>query len=258
MQADDRATWKIDPWAGTIDQVQQAARRCKAQVEAVAPYPEDYDPGDSRTRYNREKDRAWDAAERARRVEITIIEANGFVRSMTEIEDLAGLSPLDHVEGIEVEIGGNGYSSPSAVLRLSKAFGLEVRLAGRDRTWTAGLRHELEEILTPPGRLRPLPGGKGVYFVAAALLFYSLMIGIGVYFRDQTDWSVGPRLAMTIGAPALLVAPLLVLGAKLPNLELLPPGAKPAWERWRKGFVGAFVAVVLGIAGSLLAGAIHA
>lgn len=252
---DDRAVWQIQPWAGTVAQLQQAAERCKQQIEPAAPYPPGYDPAAHEAAYDAEKDHAWQRAEAARRVEITVIEAGGFIRSMSEIGDLAGLSPLDHVRGIDIEIGGNGYIGPSAAINLSKN-GLEVRLAGRDRTWTAGLRHELEEILTPIGKMRPLPFEGGVYFGLATFLFYALLVGVGIFLGEGTSWSPVPVVAASFAIAVLVTAPLFTLGAKLPTVELLAPDTRPAWERWRTGAISGALVVVLGIVASLVAGVI--
>ncbi len=239
-----------------MSQLQQAGERCREKVESVAPFPTNFDPNDHTKPYDPERAEAWRIAERARGVEVTVIEENGYVKNMTDIGDLSGLSPLGNIKGIKISIGGGGYASPSASINLSRERGLDIQLAGPDRTWTAGLRSELEQIVSPEGKLRPVPVETWWYGLFALVLFYALMIGVGIYLRDQTDWAAALRVAIMIAVPLLLVAPLLLLAWKLPNLELLAPGAKPSWERWRKGAFGLAITLLVGVGASLAASAI--
>jgi len=104
---------------------------------------------------------AWLDADRARKVQILIIEDDGFNRSLTAIDDLGDV-PADHLSRvgvIDLEIGGNGFIARSAKISVSRRNGLEMRVCRRNRTWTAGLRHELQDALKPADRLRP-PGFK--------------------------------------------------------------------------------------------------
>jgi len=253
-QADDRAEWRVKPWAGTIEQLKRAAQRCETMVANAVPYPPDYDPDDHK-RFDGEKHRRWMAAEAAHTVKIQVLEENGFSRRLTSIEDLddLGIDQLQRIKGIDVDIGGSGYANPSAGLTTSTELGLSVTLAGPDRTWTAGLRHELEEILAPAGKLRPLPLGEEAYLIIVPLLFFALGIGLSEYLEAHSDWSQGVRSAASYGIAALAALVVAAVGWRLPTLELLTPGGKPAYERWRSRILAALGAVILGIAASLIA-----
>jgi hypothetical protein len=102
-------------------------------------------------------------------VEIGVVEDGGFVRTLTEVDDLADI-PADHLDRlgmIDIQIGGNGYRPTSAAIEVSRRDGLAVRLCGADRMWTAGLRHELQDILSPRERLQP-PGMRSTFLVTNA------------------------------------------------------------------------------------------
>lgn len=253
-QADDRAKWEIRPWAGTIDQLKRAAQQCEARVAAVLPHPADYDPEAGDQPFDAEKFSEWQDAEDARRVVIKIVEADGFSRKLTSIQDLEDLGSdrLDRIDGIDIDIGGGGYTNPSAGITASRDRGLSISLAGPDRTWTAGLRHELESELRPAGKLRPLPVGEDAYFGIAMLVFYLLLIGLGVYLYNQTEWPVAPRWGLAMGIASLAAVIVVTVGVRLPTLELLAPASRPAYERWRSRIAAATGAVILGIAASLV------
>jgi hypothetical protein len=253
-QAEDRAEWRLRPWAGTIEQLKRAAQLCKAKVAEEVSFPPDYDP-DTSKRFDAKKHDQWRSAEEARMVVVKTVEEDGFSRQLTSIADLDDLGPdqLGSVEGIDIDVGGS-YSNPSARITASADRGLTLNLVGPDRSWTAGLLHELKTTLRPVGKLRPLPfSALEAYFSAAAFAFSLLVIGLSVYLDSQTDWSTGAKAAVPLAVGAIAAAILVTIGVKLPTLELLAPGDKPAYERWRSRILAALGAVALGIAGSLLA-----
>lgn len=255
-QADDRVEWRILPWAGTVEQVRRAAQQCEAKVAVAASFPEGYDPEAAGRRFDGKKHEEWRNAERAREVVVRIAERGGYSRKLTSLEDLDELSGdwLNRIADIDIDIGGGGYSSPSAGISVSKDRGLSIRLVGPDRTWTAGLRHELDEMLKPPGKLRPLPLSEGAYVGLAILAFAAIYFGLLFYLDSQTDWSDAAGVGVPLGVAAFAAVTIAVVGIRLPALELLSPGDKPAYERWRRRILGAAGAVVLSIVASFLAG----
>lgn len=253
-QAEDRAEWRIHPWAGTIEQLKRAAQLCEAKIADTAPFPSDYDPEAIET-FDARKHGQWQAARAARDIAIQVVEEDGFSRQLTSTADLDNVGPdqLASVKGIDVDVGPS-YTSPSARITASAERGLTVSLIGPDRGWTAGLRHELSTVLKPAGKLRPLPfSGEEAYFFVAILVFSLLFFGLGAYLDSQTDWSSEARALVPLAVGAIAAVLLVIVGIRLPMLELLATGSKPAYERWRSGIMAALVAVILGIAGSLVA-----
>ena len=222
-QETDTARWDLKVWAGTIDQLMRAAALAVQRVADAAPYPSDYDP--DAASYDAEKDAMWHSAERARRVEIVVIEDGGFNRSLTAIDDLIDI-PDDHLDRVGViglEIGGNGYLPPSVSITVSRRDGLETRVCGRNRTWTAGLRHELQDLLEPSERLRPR-GFTNTEVVSGVALgsVAPLWLGFGLLFKYATESVVGLRVGLSLAIALLLGGSVAFLASRLPTMELLP------------------------------------
>lgn len=255
-QETDTARWDLKVWAGTIDQLMRAAALATQRVADAAPYPPDYNHGDSNQSYNAEKEAMWFSAERARRIEIMVIEDGGFNRSLTAIDDLIDIPDdhLDRVGFIGLEIGGNGYSSPSVSITVSRRDGLETRVCGRNRTWTAGLRHELQDSLKPLERLRP-PGFTNTDFVTGVATgsIAPLWLGFGLLFKYATDSVAALRVGLSLVIALSLGGSVALLASKLPTMELLASGQRSIYQRWRSRIIAAAVALVLGVAGSLIA-----
>jgi hypothetical protein len=259
-QETDRASWQVSPWAGTLETLTRAGDLAARRVADAASFPEGYDPEDTSQAYDRDKDDAWRRAERAREVEITVLEDQGFTRELTAIEDLDGLvdDRLDTIGVVDMEIGGKGYSAPSVEIAVSRRNGLEVRVAGRDRQWTAGLRHELQEVLHPRERLRPrgLPSSEEAIFPVVTAAFSLTLVAMAVIVREVTSWATGVRLAVDLAGAVLVGGFVLLVGLRLPRFELLAPGARPTYQRWKVRIVGGAVALVVGIAATIIGGAI--
>jgi hypothetical protein len=256
-QAHDRAEWRVKPWAGTIQQLRRAAERCREKVASAVPYPVDYEPGNPDQGYDGAKHEQWHAADSARKVSVSVIEHGGFSQQLTDISDLQELEAsdqLDRIEGIEIDVGG---IQPSAKISASDWRGLDVKLTGPNRSWTAGLRHELEDDLKPPGRLRLLPVDSEVFAMAGAVLALLLFIGLNELFYVTTDWVRGARVGAALGLAALMGGAIISMGAGMPSLELLTPGKTPAFQRRRGRLVGAIGVIGLGIVASLLAAAVN-
>jgi hypothetical protein len=248
----DTAEWALSPWAGTIEMVIRGASIAVERIAEAAPFPSGYDKA---TAFNAELDEAQHRAESARVASIEIVEDGGFRRKLNAIDDLAELlaDHLGRVESMSVEIGGYGFNQPRAEVRLSRARGVEVKVVGKSRNWTAGLRHELQDALTPvqrvglPRRLKDVVGSVGIVLSGGLVIgFVTSLVG---------DASVGARVAL--GLAVLLDALVLLIGWKLPSFELLRPGQTPAYQVWKRRIAGAVVALVIGIAASIAATALE-
>lgn len=258
-QPKDTASWDLSPWAGTLDQLIRAAKLCAARVADAAPSPAGYDPEDREKPYDVKEHQAWLAARGAREVEIGVVEDGGFARTLTELDDLADIPPdhLDRLGVIDIKIGGNGFVSPSATIGVSRRNGLEVRICGADRTWTAGLRHEVQDVLKPLERLRP-PGMKAdvPFLVVGGVLAVFVGGGLSLLFSYATDWARGVEFGAAV-APAYAVGGLIAfLVLKLPTMEVLAPGGHPKYQRWKSRILAAAGALVIGILGSIIASAV--
>jgi hypothetical protein len=259
--AQETDTAKLDQkaWAGTIAQLMRAARLAAGRVADAAPYPEDYNPEDPDHRYEAEKHSAWLSADRARKVQIVIVEDGGFNRVLTAIDDLVEI-PADHLDRvgvIAIEVGGNGYLAPSVSISVARRDGLEIRVCGRNRTWTAGLRHELQDSLEPPERLRP-PGFKSTEVIGGVALgaILPLWLAFDLLFKYTTDWAFGVRVGLALVIAPLVCGSVVFLAFKLPNMELLADVQRPKYQRWKTRIAAVAVALVIGIAGSIIAAAL--
>lgn len=258
-QKTDHTTWRLKQWAGTLDAVVRAGNLAAQRVAAAAPFPEGYEPWGPEQLHVAETVSAARRAERARQVEIAVGEKDGYTRTLTAPSDLGDLAPdrPGNINVIHMEIGGTGWQAPSAEITAARRSGLEVKLAGPDRQWTAGLRHELEEILTPRERLRPrgLPNDDALGLVA--ILTFAVTLGaVSATLKAISPWENGVCNAIS-GVSALLVAGfLLLVASRCPNFELLALGTRPVYQRLRTRIVAGAVALGLGIAATLIGGAI--
>jgi hypothetical protein len=141
----DSAEWSVKHWAGTVGQLVEAARLSAERVAALVPYPVGYDP--DKEPFDEGKYSQWHAAQAARELSIVIEEHEGFTGHPRDLNDLAAISEktVRQVESIAITVGQNSYQAPSVTLRCGKGplNSLSVKIEGFDRTWTAGLKHEL-------------------------------------------------------------------------------------------------------------------
>lgn len=259
-QETDSARWDLKVWAGTIDQLVRAAALAAGRVADAAPYPADYDADDREQSFDADKHNAWLDAGRARKVGVHIAEDGGFNRALTAIDDLVNI-PDDHLNRVGVidfEIGGTGgYMPPSVKITVSRRDGLETRVCGRNRTWTAGLRHELQDLLEPSERIRP-PGFMNTEVLSGVAIgaIAPMWLGFGLLFKYATDSVVGIRLGLSLAIALLLGGSVAFLAFRLPTMELLANGQRPTYQRWRSRILAAAVALVIGIAASIIAAAV--
>ena len=255
-QDSDYARWDIKPWASTITQVMRAERLCAQKVNDATPFPAGHDSKEiSREFSDEQRTQLW-KAEAAREVKVRIVERAGFQRILNAVDDLEDWPADDFakITWVDIEVGrGGGYTPASAKLELGPE-GLSIRLCGPDRTWTAGLRHQLTELLTPKRPLRPFWLVTDEVSVGAQLVvtYFIIAIAIGVPLKQTTKVPEGPRLALVFGVPAVIAGFMALVAFLLPVMELVPEGTSPKYQRWKAWITGSTVALVLGVAAGLI------
>jgi hypothetical protein len=252
MPESDHTEWKWPQWAGTPEQLAAAGRLAMKKVRALAPYPEGYDPDAPDRSLGMYK--AWLDAENAHYVSISVEDKDGYRGPLVDLDALANFPDrsLDAVTSISVTVGAGILT---VTIRATRISGLSVAISGYERTWTAGLRHELEGVLKPAWRLRaPLIGdGFAAWFTGCAA-FTVIFNGIQVSLAAATDLRSPTRLAIGLGtAVVVLIALAAVWFASSLKLELLGPGEQPRYQRWRGKLLGAIGALIL----SVIAAAIY-
>lgn len=254
MAEKDSTEWAWTHWAGSIAQLTEAARLAMEKVRALAPYPDDYDP--KAPGYDSAKHKAWLRAEDAHRLSISTAEKDGY---SSELADLAELDEIpernfDEIESIAITVGNGPYSPPSVIMRASRHGGLSLTVNGYERTWTAGLRHELEQVLRPTRRLyAPLVGQDPGSIIAVVLAFNVVLYGLVISLNAATDWELATRGVVALGCA--LVAALAIQAVRVASsrqLELLRPGQEPRYQRWRGKLFAGVWAVILSVIASLI------
>jgi hypothetical protein len=227
-QQSDNASWSLKPWAGTVEQLGRAAQLC---VDRIA---EDDD--------------------KPPKVQIGIVEHDGYQRALGAIDDLTALPPEDlgRIKSMDITIGsGGGYSPVSAKIEVESE-GLAFRVSGKHRTWTAGLRHELNAVLAPSLRLRPIGITNSDWLpVVIAPLWIVLVLVVGAIL-ELTTLSSGTKIPFEVGIPTVTVGFYGVVAFVLPGIELLASGAQPKYQRWKGSIISAAVALVIAVAAGLI------
>ena len=73
----DTAELDFTPWAGTVDQLVQAARHAADEIAELMPFPDGYDP-EQKGDFDAAKYAEWKDAEAARKMQIVVQEKEGF------------------------------------------------------------------------------------------------------------------------------------------------------------------------------------
>jgi hypothetical protein len=111
----ESASWELSHWAGTLKQLETAALIALREVQAVVPFPEDYDP--EAPGYDQAKHQVYLAAEYAHKVSVTIIEQGGYTSHLDSLDTLVDRPPysLDEIMAVVIQLG---QGTPSAEIRL--------------------------------------------------------------------------------------------------------------------------------------------
>ncbi len=257
----DIAEWKWSHWAGDVGQLHQAATLALPKLHVLAPFPEPYDaehPWDQ-SREKRPINPRYEhylAAVAARKVEVVVEERDGYTHYSDGLDYLLQVSAhaMGEIERIVISMG-KGILPPGVEIRVSGA-GLAVKIVGFDRTWTAGLRHELAKVLKPPWRLHaPLMATTDGLYAAVPSAFFLTFLGLDVILREGSAWSFTARLLVSLAAGLLLGLAIAAVGwASAGTFELVTSGELPRYQRWRKRVFAGVGAVAVGIVASALYG----
>jgi hypothetical protein len=195
----DVAEWKWPQWAGTLEQLHQAASLALPKLHAFAPFPEPYDadhPWDPQReeRPINPRHQNYLEAVNVRKIEVVVEERDGYTHQAETLDYLTHIPDhtIGDIEKIVITLG-KGYAPPGIELRVSSA-GLATRIVGFERTWTAGLRHELEKALKPRWRLHaPAPFLPVVSdFTGIAFASFLVFVGLIVIFKAGSSWPRTP------------------------------------------------------------------
>ena len=183
-------------------------------------------------------------------------EKEGFTKRPATVEEFAALSDTTRrsVENIVITVGG-AYGAPRGELRCGKSYihGMILEVEGFDRTWTAGVKHELTTILKPRWRLHA-PGvrSENVWIALAPASFFVFFLGFVALFVDVAHWARGVSAGAAFVGGALAVGSVVLIGIAGPQFELLAPGERPRYQRWRGRVFSAVGAVVLALIASAI------
>lgn len=255
---DDSTEWSWSHWAGSPEDLAEAARLAAERVAAAAPFPEGYDPDDPDHRYDAEQHDAFLRAKSARRLEIKVAEQDGYRSNLHDVDELAGLPErrLKEIKSIRIAVGRPFEGDVGVEIRVSRDSGLAGEVYGDERAWTAGVRHELEKILKPRERLHaPLLNEPWVAFMGAGYAFIAVLAAVVFSLQWLSPWGRPTRNAVGLSAATLATAAIVFAGvASLLRLELLRSG-RPRYQRWRRAVLATTWTVILGVAASVIYGA---
>jgi hypothetical protein len=258
--ARDDVRWEWSHWAGTLAQLQRAARYCSNKVAELYPYPEGFTPEtegfEGTSDEYSEKYSAWSDAERARKVTVKVSERDGYSREFGNLDELDEISDgnLNSITAVSIDVNYGGYTPPGATIRVSDS-GLVALLAGPDRAWTAGVRHEVEKILKPTKRLHlPLFGGDPFIsaWIGAALGIELVFLASFGLFSTLSSWDKSTRVIVSVGLTVPWCGLVAVAYFSTTQFELLLPGADPKYQRWRRGVRAAVGTIVLSVIGAAI------
>lgn len=229
---------KWQQWAGSVEALQEAG---ELALRTLAPLNYKGEPEEPTVR----------------------VEMRDYAVTLDTLEELGSQSiqrDLREIKSVTVDVG-SFYGTGGMQLRVSKAFagpGLTVNLADAEQTRFEGLSQQLKDTLQPRcGRLgfKSLRGSfVGVW---PQIAFLVTLIAIAFPLKYATSLSRSTRLVVdfeSAGVAAVLVG---LLTWASPTLELLAPGEKPRFERWRRKLIAGGVTFVLGVIASVLVVAIY-
>lgn len=255
---DDSTEWSWSHWAGSPEDLADAARRAAERVAAAAPLPNGYDPDNPDHPYDPDRHKAFLRAESARRLVIKVAETDGYRSNLHDVDELARLSErrLKEIKSIRITVGRPYEGDVGVEIRVSRDNGLVGEVYGDERAWTAGVRHELENILKPRKRLHaPLLTEPWLAGIGACVAFILVLAAVTIPLQWLSPWERPTRNAVGLTAATLAAAVIAFAGvASWLRLELLRSG-RPRYERWRRAVLVTTWTVILGVAASVIYGA---
>jgi hypothetical protein len=248
----ETAWWEMSHWAGTLKQLEAAARIAEREVQARVPFPEGYDP--DAPGFDAEKHEAYLEARSAHVISVTIVEKDGYTSHLDSLDEMVErpAHTLDQITAIAIDIG---RGTPSAEIRLRRNNGLAVEVVGYDRNWVAGLRQQLEAALRPIRRLHAPFGSEPINFALPGMIgFLAVFIGIDQALYYAAHWSTKTgRVLVSLGLGVVWAATCGALAwASAKRSEVLPEDGLPRYERWRGRVLGSTGAVILAVIGTAL------
>ncbi len=189
-------------------------------------------------------------------VGVVVEERGGYTHHAEDLDYLLTIPEhsITDIVKVAVTIGRGGVAPPGVAIRVSTEAGLAVQVVGYERTWTAGLRHELEKALRCPWRLRaPLPFPQREPYIAAGVPLLIVSIAFNSVLRHQETWEEPERVGVALGAGVVAsLAFAWVIWASALRLELVTRDGQPRYQRWRRRVTGALSAILIALAASFI------
>jgi len=189
-------------------------------------------------------------------VSIRVVQRDGLTVNLdrhSELFDAIDVRDLGRIQTLSIEVG----SLESVQISLDGGLfgdGLKLSVRGSDRTRVEGLARQLADVLAP----RDSVGVPGLYGFRAFLAIPIALLGswalasvlvVSVFNVD----SRAARLVIVFGSGALIGAVVALATWAGPTIEILEPGGRPRYVRWRGRLLALAATGVLGIATSIVA-----
>jgi hypothetical protein len=194
------------------------------------------------------------------KVQVTVKQRELTMELDSSAELKAVLDPRDlkRTQSVAMDVGRPFMQRGVRLLFSSSFWGpaLELRVVGDDRDRVEGLAKRLAEHLEPRQKLgfRMLTPTSGLW---VALIAWFVSILVLAFVARALDTTLDVRRALVVGGSFLIAALFGALALVPKTGELLAPGQRPRFVRWRKAVVALIVTVVLGIGTSIVATAIY-
>jgi hypothetical protein len=252
--------WSWSHWAGTPEQIVAAAGRASRRLAEVCAVPDGYDPEAPDAWKDKKNQEAWQSAVKARSVEVTLEDREGFTSNFENLSALTGLTErdIDRIKRIEISLGGGAWGDLGVDLRIWE-LGFWARIAGHDRAWTAGMRHELEKDLKPEKRLHAPLLGFGTWlgvlwgFTALSLTFTAVQLCL----KFLAAWSREAAFGVAGFAGIVALGGVVAVADAGTRFELLQAGELPRYQRRKRAVVAVSWAVLASIGIPILLAALH-
>lgn len=255
----DVASWDWSHWAGTTSQLASAITVSKRKVdEAWLAQNRGTKEDDSLSEF--ERGRAAFESKRAQELEIQIAEEHGYYRTLTSVEEFLATpaSMVKSVRCIRITVG-NYPAAPGIEIQGDTdnllRHGFSVKIVGYDRIWTAGLRHELEQMLKPQWRLHAPFISEPVLPLLSMVVLSTIFafVGLPPFLKSVTHLSDAARLMWSMVVFFVLIGAVVAsIWASFRRFELLLPGEQPRYPRWRSWILGGTGAIIIGLLSSAI------
>ena len=190
------------------------------------------------------------------KVVLSIADVTVTLDSLEELSTGPIERELGRVDSLSLTVG-HPYSAVGVSVEGSPSRGLVVRVSDTDHTRFEGLTQQLGATLRPRERVSVGESLREWWWGLAVGTWFVAWIGTPALLRANTTLRAPTTLALGVAA-SLLVAGLFVFGWWIsPPFELLQPGERCRFGRWRGRLVASVGVVLLGIASSVAAAVIY-